>query len=98
MVRRKVVKVAAKKKAGRPGGASYNAAQLGIIAQARKEGLGWRRIPKKYPGFGLKAEGVKEVLRKMKKQGGSVVRVAGSGRYFLFRGWRRGGFELLALT
>lgn len=70
----------ATKKGGRPKGGSYSATQLGVIEQGRKDGLGWRKIPKRHPGFGLTPEGVKTALRKLKKTNGDTTRARGSGR------------------
>ena len=69
------------KKNGRPKGARYSETQLGVVEKARKDGLGWRSIPKKHPGFDLTPEGVKSALRKLKKSNGALARAAGSGRY-----------------
>ena len=57
---------------GRPRRSTYTAAQLGIIKVAKAAGMGYRKIPRAYPGHGLTASGVKEVLKKMAKNGGET--------------------------
>ena len=69
-----------KRAGGRPRRPTSTATQLGIIRVAKAAGVGYREIPRAYPGHGLTAPGVKEALKKMAKSGGKTERGAGSGR------------------
>ena len=63
---------------GRPKKKGYSAAQLMLIENSFKGGMGYVGIAKQYADQGLKASGAKEVFKKLKKNG-PTERVAGSG-------------------
>ena len=57
----------------------YTATQIDLIKKGVEDGLGYSRIVKKYPGFGLTKSGVRDVVERFKKNG-AVERKKGSGR------------------
>ena len=54
---------------GRPKKKGYSAAQLMLIENSFKGGMGYVGIAKKYADQGLKASGAEEVTKKLKKMG-----------------------------
>ena len=59
---------------------SYTEAQIAIIKKAHVEdGLGYRKICKLFPGFGLTENGVKGAIKRYRETG-AFDRKAGSGR------------------
>ena len=59
---------------------SYTPAQMEIIRVAHIDnGLGYKKIIKAYPGFGLTESGVRDVCERLDKTG-TTDRKAGSGR------------------
>ena len=66
-------------KNGRPKSSSYTDFQLGVIKMGVEEGMGYRKIAKKYASTGITAEGAKRIVKKL-KNGGGLIRKKGSGR------------------
>ena len=52
---------------------------MGLIKKGAEDGLGYSRIAKIYPGFGLKQSGARDVVERIKKNE-AVGRKKGSGR------------------
>ena len=71
--------------AKRKRGTSYNAAQMEIIRKSHvEEGMGYRKIVKKFPNYGFTEQGVKTACVRIKETG-SVSRKEGTGREFTAR-------------